>query len=74
MARDPKRIRRVLRRIREVWEQYPDLRLMQLLLNVVDPLWAYHLDDDVLLDLLLRTYADVPKKKTQVRGKRGRRS
>lgn len=54
--RDPKRIERVLGRIREVWLTYPDLRLTQLIMNVLemssDP---YHVEDDVL-EKKLREY------------------
>lgn len=31
--RDPKRIAKVLERIREVWERNPDLRLAQIIVN-----------------------------------------
>ena len=31
--RDPKRIRRILDKIGEYWEEYPDLRLGQILVN-----------------------------------------
>jgi len=53
--RDPERIQRILRRLEAVWELNPDLRLGQLLLNVVNPddfnsLW--NLEDDVLEELI----------------------
>lgn len=35
--RDPKRIESVLDQIREIWEQVPDWRLGQLIVNAVKP-------------------------------------
>ena len=47
--RDPKRIERILARIRYIWTTHPDLRLTQLIMNVLnmneDP---YHVEDDDL--------------------------
>ena len=46
--RDPKRIDEVLNTIKTVWEQYPDMRFGQLVVNVlgVDP---FYIEDDVIL-------------------------
>lgn len=33
MAKDPKRIDRILKQIEEIWKKHPDLRLGQLVLN-----------------------------------------
>lgn len=35
--RDPARIDQILKEIRRVWVQYPDLRLTQLLVNLIHP-------------------------------------
>lgn len=35
MARDPKRIDEVLNRLKRLWKIYPDLRLGQLMVNIV---------------------------------------
>ena len=35
--RDPQRIEYILNEIREIWEQVPDWRLGQLLLNAIEP-------------------------------------
>jgi hypothetical protein len=35
--RDPKRIPDILAKIEELWEEQPDLRLMQLLINALRP-------------------------------------
>ncbi len=57
--RDPKRIKILLDEIENVWKQYPDLRLMQLLLNAVgtnDNVDHYNTEDDYLLDQLRILY------------------
>ncbi len=56
VPRDPKRIPEVLRLIEQVWQQHPDLRLGQLLLNHLRPVShcpvLYAIEDDELLRLL----------------------
>jgi len=51
--RDPKRIEPILQLIREIWNKYPDLRLTQLIMNVLrmnqDP---YYIEDDKLHEKL----------------------
>jgi uncharacterized protein YihD (DUF1040 family) len=50
MARDPKRIEDVLNRIRRIWHIYPDLRLGQLLMNVVGPDQdLFYVEDEALV-------------------------
>lgn len=46
--RDPKRIDEVLNTVKTVWEQYPDMRFGQLVVNVlgIDP---FYIEDDVIL-------------------------
>ena len=47
--RDVNRIDTILEQIGGVWKQYPDLRLGQLLLNVLgDPVLYYAEDDDIV--------------------------
>jgi hypothetical protein len=43
--RDPNRIPEVLEALRKVWEQCPDLRLGQLLVNVAGPHDIFPLED-----------------------------
>ena len=47
--RDPKRIKRILKKIEVIWIEYPDFRLTQLIMNALalsrDP---YHIEDDKL--------------------------
>ena len=46
--RDPKRIDELLNTVKTVWEQYPDMRFGQLVVNVlgVDP---FYIEDDIIL-------------------------
>ena len=54
--RNPKRITGVLAVIKQIWEKDPDLRLMQLLLNVTKIDGAYNLEDDELVKRLKELY------------------
>ena len=47
--RDPKRIDVVLAKIREEWTKYPDLRLMQLLVNVLGVGDHFYVEDEEFL-------------------------
>jgi uncharacterized protein YihD (DUF1040 family) len=57
IMRDPKRIPKVLERIREIWERNPDLRLAQLVVNATKMVGhedasqsrIFNLEDDQLL-------------------------
>ena len=48
MMRDPKRIDRLLKRIKQIWKKYPDLRLLQLLGNCFPAQDNYYVEDDEL--------------------------
>ncbi len=51
--RDPKRIDRILGKIRKHWTKYPDLRLLQLLEDVTGPNCVpYYLEDSALEEML----------------------
>ncbi len=55
--RDPARIEKVLNKIREIWYTNPDLRLCQLLLNLVsDANVLYWVEDDKLIKALEEIY------------------
>jgi uncharacterized protein YihD (DUF1040 family) len=57
--RDPKRIPEVLNQLKALWSSYPDLRLGQLILNIVrDPL-LYYIEDDELIKTLRKGYSEV---------------
>lgn len=51
-ARSAKRMDEVLRKIKIVWKQYPDLRLGQLLINVVGKKDLFGVEDEVLVERL----------------------
>ena len=54
--RDKKRIPKTLKLIEKIWTKYPDLRLMQLILNCVDEGASYHTEDKELVKILKDTY------------------
>ena len=60
--RDPARIDDVLAALRAAWQESPDLRLGQLIVNAVRPTQpcpeVYHAEDDVLLRGLI-SYRDL---------------
>ncbi|HEC64611.1 MAG TPA: DUF1040 family protein [bacterium] len=61
--RDPERIDKVLAIIRRTWKAYPDLRLGQLLLNVVqNDLTSgllYYMEDEELIGRIIQLYGDI---------------
>lgn len=54
--RDPTRIPRILYRIGEIWWKNPELRLGQLIMNVIDSKYLYEIEDDLLIELIEKTY------------------
>lgn len=60
--RDPNRIDKVLAKVREVWKTYPDLRLLQLLINSI-PVDndGYYMEDDELVKRIDAQYYDMEK-------------
>jgi len=50
--RDPKRISEILKRLEVVWKKYPDLRLGQLLIDVlhVRNNFLFYIEDDKLIE------------------------
>lgn len=57
--RDPKRIDIILNRIKGIWNKYPDLRLGQLIANVIsDDSVLYMLEDEELVKSLEDFYSD----------------
>lgn len=58
--RDPKRINKCLRKIKEIWSKHPDLRLGQLLINITsDAKSLYFIEDEYLVDLLEKFYNNI---------------
>lgn len=60
--RDINRIDRILNEIGAIWKQYPDLRLGQLILNVINDPALYYIEDEELVELLKQTYLNLNKK------------
>lgn len=60
--RDINRIDRILNEIGTIWKQYPDLRLGQLILNVINDPALYYIEDEELVELLKQTYSNLNKK------------
>ena len=57
--RNPERIDKVINQIRDIWKCVPDLRLGQLILNVIPPhTELYYIEDDVLLKLIKDLYTN----------------
>ena len=54
--RDPNRIDRLLAKLAEVWKKYPQLRLGQLILNVINDPVLYYVEDQDLIDSIVDYY------------------
>ena len=54
--RDPNRIDKVLNEIKEIWKKYPDLRLGQLLCNVLRDPALYYVEDNDLVEYIKAYY------------------
>lgn len=54
--RDIKRIDKVCDRLKQLWKQYPDLRLGQIILNVIQDPQLYYIEDDDLINILEKHY------------------
>ena len=54
--RDPKRIDVILQEIGAIWHKYPDMRLGQLIGNVLEGLSLYYVEDDSLVKALKDMY------------------
>lgn len=62
--RSKERIDPVLERLKRIWKEYPDLRLGQLILNVVRDPALYYLEDEEIVERLEEFYGitDTPHK------------
>ena len=56
--RDPNRISKVLDSIKKIWEKYPDMRLGQLICNVLRDPTLYYVEDDELVEFLNQYYGE----------------
>ncbi len=57
--RDINRIDLILDRLKILWKKYPDLRLGQLILNVLQDPALYYIEDEELIDLLEEFYSNI---------------
>ena len=57
--RDINRIDTVLSEIKSIWEKNPDLRLGQLISNVIRDPALYYIEDEDLVKVLKELYKDV---------------
>ena len=57
--RDKNRIDRILDRLKTLWKKYPDLRLGQLILNVINDPALYYIAAEELIDLLEEFYNNI---------------
>ena len=56
--RDPKRIDGILQEISNIWHKYPDMRLGQLIGNVLEGASLYYVEDDGLVNALKDMYSE----------------
>jgi uncharacterized protein YihD (DUF1040 family) len=62
--RDPQRIDEILKRLGDIWKENPDLRLGQLISNVIhDTNNLFYIEDLVLTDLIEMYYNSLKKNK-----------
>ena len=54
--RDPKRIDVILTALSNIWHKYPDMRLGQLMGNVLEGVGLYYVEDDGLINALKDAY------------------
>ena len=57
--RNPERIPKVLKEIEKVWKKNPDLRLGQLIGNLLEGPTLYYIEDDILVKALKHYYKNV---------------
>lgn len=57
--RDINRIDLILDRLKILWKKHPDLRLGQLILNVLQDPALYYVEDEQLIDLLEEFYENI---------------
>lgn len=57
--RDINRIDLILDRLKTLWKKHPDLRLGQLILNVLQDPALYYVEDEQLIDLLEEFYENI---------------
>ena len=61
------RIDSILKELGEIWKEYPDLRLGQLILNTIENPQLYYIEDEDLIIRLKEVYTPTPES-MQLRG------
>lgn len=59
--RNPNRIPKILAEIENIWKKYPDMRLGQLIGNVLEGPSLYYIEDYMLIDVLKEAYSEMEK-------------
>lgn len=57
--RNPNRIPKILAEIENIWKKYPDMRLGQLIGNVLEGPSLYYIEDYMLIDVLKEAYSKI---------------
>jgi len=57
--RDINRIDNILQRLGDLWKKFPDLRLGQLICNVLQDPTLYYVEDNQLIDILEKYYSAI---------------
>jgi len=67
MARDTKRISRMVKLIHKIWKKYPDIRLGQMLMNAAKD-FGYYTEDSKLEEALVALYFSKKPKEEKKHG------
>ena len=67
--RNPNRIPEILQKIEKIWKAHPDLRLGQFIGNVVNPMYLYEIEDELLVKMLQVGYGTVINVQAQINHK-----
>lgn len=54
--RDPERIDKILDDIKSIWKRHPDMRLGQLICNVIPETYIYFVEDDSMIEAVNKYY------------------
>lgn len=57
--RDINRIDSILEKLGNIWKEYPDLRLGQLICNIIKDPALYYIEDEQLIELLEKEYTKI---------------
>lgn len=58
LARDPRRIPKVMNALSVLWARHPDLRLCQLITNLGEEDDTFYVEDDELLERIMKKLQD----------------